>query len=396
MGAYFLLQCKRIARYLPGAFLAMVVLLGALLGALSLLADRAEQSQDNQKFQVALVGTAEDTFVQMGLAALKTFDPTQLSMEIVEMTEPAAREALKRGAIGAYIVIPDNFVDEAMQGRILPLKFVSTVGAANVVSVFKEEVTQVISTLLLESQRGVYGMQGAMKDHNIGGRGKQMDALAVEYVEYILARDQVYRLEELGISDAMGLDGYLLCSLCVLFLLLLCLPFAPGLVQKDLSLQRMLSARGVKAVPQVVCELGAFFAALAVMVLGVTCLAKGIFGADAFPFDFKTLLPVLAMVAAFSFFLYSLSQDLIGGILLQFFTVVAMGFVSGCMYPVYFFPVSVQKLAAWLPTAAARSQLSQAITHEPSNALPLLLGYTLVFGICGLIVRVRRVKEAKV
>lgn len=395
MGAYFLLQCKRIARYLPGAFLAMLVLLGGLLTAFSAVVQQDAQSADNQKFQVGLVGTAGDTMVQMGLAALKTFDSTQLSMEIVEMTEPEAHAALEKGAIGAYIVIPESFVDQAMQGRILPLKFVSTIGAANVVSVFKEEVTEVISVLLLESQRGVYGMQGAMKANGIGGRGKKMDALAFTYVEYVLARDRTYSLQELGISDFMGLEEYLLCGLAVLFLLLVCLPFAPLMIRKDLSLNRMLTARGQSALGQALCDLAAYFAGLLAMLLVLLVLSHA-FGQPFRSADLLSFLPVVGLVAAFSFLLYTLSDDLISGVLLQFFLSLALCFVSGCMYPVYFFPVQVQKLAAWLPTGAARSQLSQCLTGEETGALPILLGYILVFTLIGVALRVRRVKEARV
>ena len=396
MGTYFFLQCKRIARYLPGAFLAMLVLLGGLLTAFSVMVQRDAQSADNQKFQVGLIGTADDTFVQMGLTALKTFDSTQLSMEIVEMSEPEARDALEKGSIGAYIVIPENFVDEAMQGRILPLKFVSTIGAASVVSVFKEEVTEVISTLLLESQRGVYGMQGAMKDHDIGGRGKKIDALAFTYVEYVLARDRTYSLQELGITDFMGLEDYLLCGLTVLFLLLVCLPFAPVMIRKDLSLSRMLAARGQGAVRQALCDLCAYFAGLLILLLILMGLAAPIFGQQFPHVELLPALPVVGLVAAFSFMLYALSDDLISGVLLQFFLSLALCFVSGCMYPVHFFPVEVQKFAAWLPTGTARSQISQCLTGDESAALPLLLSHTLVFSLIGVAVRVRRVKEARV
>ena len=125
----------------------------------------------------------------------------------------------------------------------LPLKFVSTTGAAGMVSVFKSEVTKVISDLVLESQRGVYGMQGAMKDNGIGGRGKKMDALAFTYVEYVLARDRVYSLRQLGAAEDMGLESYLLCGLLVLFLMLGCLPFAPLMVRQDMALNRFLARR---------------------------------------------------------------------------------------------------------------------------------------------------------
>ncbi len=392
MGRYLILQCKRVARYLPGALLAMAVLMGGLLATFTLVMRQDALSNANQKFQVALVGTADDIMMQMGLTALKTFDSTQLSMEILEMEEAEAHAALEAGTVGAYIVIPENFVDEAMDGHILPLKFVSTTGAASVVSVFKDEVTKVISTLVLESQRGVYGMQGAMKANDIGGRGSKMNDLALTYVEYVLTRDHAYSLQELGISNDLGLEGYLLCGLGVLFLMLACLPFAPLMISRDMALGRMLAARGRSALGQCLCDLTVYCAG----VLAAVLVLAGIAGQFVKDLNLLPALPAVLMVAAFSFLLYTLSGDLIGGVLLQFFTALCLCFVSGCMYPVYFFPEGIQKLAAWLPTGAARAQLAACLTGKSPESLPLVLGYTLVFCIIAVALRLRRVKEASV
>lgn len=386
-------------RYLPGVLCVVLILLGGLLGAYSVMVQQQSRSSENQKIRVAMVGTAEDTFVQMGLAALKSFDSTQFAMELLEMEEDAAHRALQQGKIGAYIVIPENFVDEAMEGRILPLKFVSTTGAAGVVSVLKEEVTDVISVLLLESQRGVYGMQGAMKDNDLGGRGKKMDALSLNYVEYVLARDKAYSLRELGIADELGLEGYLLCGVAVLFLMLACLPFAPLMIRRDLSLSRMLAARGRGMCRQTLCDLGVYALGLMAVVFLLLGAAGGLLGDRMEQLDMTQLLirmvPVLVMVVSYSFMLYALSSDLIGGVLLQFFATLAMCFVSGCMYPVYFFPVGVQKLAAWLPAGIARSHLAGSITGASDpQALLMLLGYSGVFCLVGVLARLRCAKEA--
>lgn len=386
MGRYFILQCKRLGRYLPGALLAMALLLGGLLAAFSLMLQ--QETPADQKFQIALVGTADDRMMQMGLTALKAFDSSQLSIEILEMDEPSARTALEQGRIGAYIVIPEEFMEEAMDGHILPLKFVSTTGAAGMVSVFKSEVTAVISTLVLESQRGVYGMQDAMKDAGIGGRGKKMDALALRYVEYVLARDQVYSLRQLGAAKNMGLDRYLLCGLLVLFLMLSCLPFAPMMIRQDMALNRMLAARGRHTLGQYLCEFSAYCGGILTSVLVLGLFAK-------MHLKDLTLLPAVPavlMVASFSFLLYILSTNLISGVLLQFFAALSLCFVSGCMYPVYFFPESVQKIAPWLPTGAARAQMSACFGDEGS--LALVLGYTLLFCVLGAAIRVHRIKEA--
>ena len=106
------------------------------------------------------------------------------------------------------------------------------------------------------------------------------------------------------------------------------------------------------------------------------------------------VLPVLLLIAAFSFMLYSISRDLIGGVMLMFFVSVITCFISGCLYPVYFFPVQVQQLAQWLPTGIARMQLASCITgNAPVWTLPALLVYSGLFIALGAWARVRHIRE---
>ena len=391
MKRYCLLQCKRIARYLPGALLAMLVLFGGLMTVFS--AAMRQDTASDKKFQVAMVGTADDMMLQMGLTALKTFDSTQFAMEIVEMTEEEARAALEKGSISAYLVFPEGFMDEALGGHILPVKFVSTTGAAGVVSVFKEEVTKVISRLLLDSQRGVFGMQDAMGDLDVPYNGR-LDILAFTFVDYILARDNLYTLDEMGISNALGLEDYLLCGLFLLFLMLACLPFAPLMIRRDMALDRMLSARGCGVPAQTLCDLGIYMAGFCLLVAVLKIPAA--FLAPQLKLELIPMLPVIFTVCSLSFLLYTLCADLISGVLVQFFTTLALCFVSGCMYPIFFFPLSVQKLAEWLPTGAARSQLTACLTGDAYDRVWLLWVYGLVFTLAAVAVRLRRVKEARV
>lgn len=392
MGRYCYLQFKRLLRYLPGALCVVLVLLLGLSVALSVLVSNGQNAEENQKVRIAMVGTAEDSILQMGMTALRSFDSTQFSLELVELeSEAQARQQLKQGSLAAYILIPEGFMEEAMAGNIMPLKLVSTTGNSGMVTIFKEEVSRVISGVLLDSQKGVYGMQKAMRDNDIGGRGEKMTLLALRYAEYVLARDKVYRVDTLGIGDALSLGEYLACGLSVLLLHLCCLPFAPLMIRRDLSLARMLSARGRSAWLQALCDLGVYL--LGLTALTAVTLAV-VAGGDA-PVLLLQSLPVLVAVGCFSFMLYALSRDLIGGVLLQFFLSVAMCFVSGCLYPVYFFPVAVQRIAEYLPAGLARSQLAGFVTGEGGSGW-LLLAYGTVFCLVGIVARVRAVKEAKV
>jgi len=151
---------------------------------------------------------------------------------------------------------------------------------------------------------------------------------------------------------------------------------------------RMLAAKGRPAWVQAVQE-------LLVYGLGVLALAAIIGGMLGGWRMLGKLLGVAVPVTCLSFMLYALAGDLIGGVLLQFFVTAALCFVSGCMYPVYFFPVAVQKVAAWLPYGAARRFLATYFTGG-QDGLGLLLVYSAVFCAVGVLARTRAVKEARV
>lgn len=398
MGKYFQLQCKRLLRFLPGALAVTLILLGSLVFALQLFARQSVNQEKTQRFPLAICGETEHAFLQMGLSALTSFDSSRFALEVLEMEEQEAGRALSRGEISAYVVIPEGFMEAAFSGQILPIRFCTTAGAGGIVSLVKEELSRLVSVLLISSQKGVYGMWDAMNDNGLRDKaGGQMDRLALEYVDYIFARDRVYSLEELGIADELGLEGYLVCGLGVLLLLLICIPFAAKMIPGDPALGRLLCAKNKPAWVQAVCDFAAYAVTLLCLLLilaaGAWLLVPGVENGAAL---FGQSLPVVLFAASFSFLLYSLSRDLIGGLLLQFFVTVILCFVSGCLYPVSFFPVRVQQLAQWLPTGLARTQLAGFLTGKtPEWTLPALLGYCMVFAAIGVWARVRHIREVR-
>ena len=92
MKKYFRLQCKRLLRYLPGALLAAAILLVAFLIAFRMFTQTNANQEENQKFPIALCGETDDSFLQMGLSTLKSFDSSQYALEILEMEEAEAAE----------------------------------------------------------------------------------------------------------------------------------------------------------------------------------------------------------------------------------------------------------------------------------------------------------------
>lgn len=397
MGKYYQLQCKRLLRYLPGVLLATLILLGGLFMAYRMLVNKSDSDAKNQKVSIALCGETDHPFLQMGITAMTSFDSSQMALDVVEMEEADAVRELAAGRIAAYAVIPPGFIEAAFAGDILQIDFYSTNGATGLVSIVKEELSRVISNLLLESQKGVYAVWDGLIDNDLRGKASgQMDQMAITYVDYILVRDRLYTVEELGIGDALGMDGYILCGLGVLFLLLLCLPFAAQMIPGDPALGRLLCSKRKPAWKQAIFDFLAYGTTLLCLCIIVVLLAFIVMPGVLTVFMVFRMLPVLLFAAAFSFMIYSLSRDIIGGVMLQFFVSLILSFVSGCLYPVYFFPVRVQQLAQWLPTGLARTQLAGCITGStPTWTLPLLLSYCLVMTGIGVVARMQHIRGVR-
>lgn len=397
MGKYFQLQCKRLMRYLPGVLIATLILLAGILLAFQLLVGQNSNKAENKKVAIAVCGELDHPFLQMGLTAMTSFDSSQMALDVMELEEAEAKRALSTGEISAYAVIPEGFIEAAFAGEIMQIDFYFTNGATGLVSIVKEELSRMISTILLESQKGTFGVWDGLIDNDLRDRASgQMDAISLVYVDYILVRDRLYMVQELGIGDALGLEEYVLCGLGVLFMLLLCLPFATQMIPGDPALGRMLCSKKKSAWKQAICDFLAYAATLLCLFLIVAVPAKIYWSETLSVSMLFRMLPVLLFAAAFSFMIYSLSRDIIGGIMLQFFIPVLLCFVSGCLYPVHFFPMKVQQLAQWLPTGVARTQLAGCVTGSaPAWTLPLLLSYCLVMTGIGVGARVQHIRGVR-
>lgn len=406
MWKYFLLQLKRILKLLPYVGLAALVLFGGLLLVLNGIVESFSDDDANTRLPIAIVGQVEDSYFDMGIAALQSIDSSRYAIEVLEMEEDAARAALEKGDIAAYVVIPDGFVDAALNGKVMTIDYVTTVGARGLVSMFKDEITHVISDIVLSCQRGMYGIKGAYTALDIGGYGRHMNSLSVSYVELVLVRSRTYEVEELGIRDQLGLEGYLFSGICVVFFALSVLPFGQMLIRQDLSLNRILASRRCGVVTQTIFEFLAFFIGYVFVLLCAFALVT--FGLRIFDIDLQWLfgnvtiqrilylLPALLLVSSFAYMLYGLSTNLVGGMLMQFFVAAAMCFAGGCMYPVTFFPASLQSIAQYLPHSVARECVSGLLVGStPPGALVSILGYSVLFISVAVGVRGLRMTKAR-
>lgn len=357
---------------MPCVLAVTAVMAGCLFVLYQAILSDWNNDDSRTRLTVAAVGTETDTLLQVGFAALETMDSSRLSLELVKMDQQQAHDALVAGTISAYVVFPDGFMEQAMHGNITPLRFVSSSGSHDIFTLLRDELTKSIADILVASEQGAFGLGKALRDLGYSEiASQQMDAISVAYASLLLNREQIYIVQELGAADSMDMTHYMAGGILTLLLFLMALPFAYVLIRDDLSVNRQLSCCGVGSIKQSICEFLALF-----LFLGLLYLAFGFLLTSNLGDAFVSVIPVAFSVAAIGYLLYSLCKELISGTLLYLIAAICICFLSGCMYPIHFFPTSIQRVGEYLPAFAVRRQLSGLLTGADTGDAQLQLVFT--------------------
>ncbi len=408
MKKYLFLQFKRVLRFLPFVLIVTLVLMIGLSAALVGVIDIFSNKEEKQPVNIAVSGDTDNEYLKWGMSALQNLDETRFYINLLNMEEDDAKDALQKGDITAYVVFPEDFVQNALQGDVEAVRFVTTDGINDIITLLQNELTQIITRIMIYSEKGVYGLSDAIYENteNIN-RWTYATMLSIEYVDLIIHRSDVYKVQELGFSAGLDLQNYFICGITLLLVCLMGLPYAILFVQKDNSLRKLMLSRGHSNFSQLLCEYTAHLAAMLLLtafvlaVLGsASGLLKNTIGEIIKP-DFiisfaKVLLPVLIMLSAFNILIFELSDNMVSTVLLHFFSTLGLCYVAGCIYPIFTFPVVIQKLSVFLPTGVAREHLASSFTG--ADNFPTLLGiivYTLVFFFGALAVRAKKITRER-
>lgn len=374
---YLGMQLKRSGKLIPFVLCITFLVLACVYLLGGMIADMDENGEHRQKMRIGVVGEMDDPYINLAVSALQNLDSSRFSISFERMEEADARTLLKTGQINAYIIMPEGFVEAAMYGENEPITYVTTDGAVGIGSIVMNEVAGAVSEMVLESQNAVFGMRRYIREEGVDADMQQLtDRLCERYLIKILKRTDMYELETVGLSGGVSFIGYYVCGIAVLFLLLWGMSCSPLFVNRDLSLCRVLAAKGQKIWKQVLAEYLAYFLLMLASLLCVALVAvaaleftgyslpewEGDAVSSAAEF-FVSLLPVIAMVSAMQFLLYEAVSGPVNSILLQFLSAAGMGYISGCFYPINFFPESMRRLGSVLPSGVGREYLIKGLTE---------------------------------
>lgn len=407
-GGYFLAQLKRIQKVFPFIF-AMTLLLTGCLTLLAFSIQKADASSEKkQKVKIGLAGDTADSYLGFGILALQKLDVSRFAIDFLIMDEEEAKEKLAAGELSAYVVIPEGFVDALDRGEDVQITYETANDNAGVASVLMNELVSVLSDVVKESQKAIFGTWRILPEQDAEtDYGAATDRLYLRFVEMFLNRTVFYRVILLGVSDNLSLKSYYFVGIMVLFMLLWGITCSSLFVKRDVSLARLLKARGQGIAGQVAAEYLAYFVLMAanmfLMILPVEA-AFYLTGLQIPEWEgapvrgiilfLVKMLPAAAVLSGFQFFLYELISDMISGILLQFLAGISLAYLSGCIFPVSFFPESIQRLVYLLPSGAVIRYGTKCMQGSfPAAESGIMLFYLLVFLGLAVTVRERRIKE---
>lgn len=403
---YFKLQLKSIFKVFPTILLITAVTLFCIGLAGVLAVGKNSDSQGKQKVKIGIVGNLENTYLDIGLYALQNLDSSRFYFEFTQFEEEEAIKKLNNHEISGYLNIPDGFVRSVSRGENLPCEYVTLNSPDNFGTIIAEEVTETVSDILTASQVGMYSMQDVAHKYNKKDLGKNINNLTTNYANFILNRKTTYTLITTGAADTLSLGGYYVCGMMMLFILLWGISCNRVFSSKKLAFSRMLKISGMKTKNQIMCEYGAYLT-VSVMVLLIFAMITGIAvqfvkvpiseltGISVFECLLFVVasLPVIIMITMMQTAFYELIPNKIGAILMQFILAVGLGYISGCFYPNYFFPESVQTLAAYLPVGAGFSFLRKVMAGNLTAAdIIIVLLYALLFAFLTVRMRERRME----
>lgn len=405
---YFKLQQKRAFKLYPSILIITLVIITSIALFGVALLNSYKNSDTNVAIRTGVVGDVKDSYLGIGVEAIKNIDSSRFYVDLVNMTETEAKTALKNGEISGYVFIPENFVNDAVSGKDVKVKYITSDDPGAVNKMIEQEVVSAISSIVEESQKNIYAAIDVGKSYNEKGIYKKINKLNLSCISLILNREQIHNLTLLGIKDELTYGGYYLCAVIVFFLSVWGISCNRLITENNYELFRIANLRGIGCCTQTLAKVLSFLN-VTYLTLGILSLA---FGALAQNFDFGVpelygadvvtslifvikLFPTVLMFVLMHIVLCEFLTG-VGGIVCQFLIAIGLGFVSGVFYPVAFFPRGVQRLTAVLPLGAAFSYTRKLLSHTMDTGdLMLVLAYCILFFVIACIVRKYKISGDK-
>jgi len=391
---YTYLRLKAVLRTFP-AMLIMTALL--ILSTGSMLFIQASAMQDtaagdeDARVGIGLVGIDSSPYLKMGIQMLMNTDSSKNAVNFITYDSTGEAEGdLRDGTLSALIVIPDGVMDALLAGESAKMTLILPGSGAGLGPLLIRELSDAISRIIGQMETSSNALMLLYENNGVTDvddiNAAQTDLLYTS-VEKFFKRRGLFKVQYTSTDNSLSVESYYLCSMLLLFFLLMGVMCAGHYIRNNNALGRLLRERRLGAAAQTAAEyislLGlllltwAIFSvpmglALSRMQIKFVEVERGLttFFQNFMLFSLKCV-PVIVLAAAIDLLIYELSDSLISGIMMHFLTMVLLSLLSGVFFPVTSMPAVVRRISKFIPTAYALDYM-QALLHRNGHPLSWL------------------------
>lgn len=388
---YLELELKRALKQLPHIYAGAIALF-FLMGAIALLSSRTLYGDAvTGRIAVGVILPGQDVLAEKVIGMVSSLGSVKSLCDFEYVDEEEGLERLNRGELYAVMQIPEEFVQDIMDGTNTPVQILLPADAGLEGRIFRE-LTDAGARTLSASQAGIYAGGELCRLYGLNSSIGRLEAdLNKIYLGYSLPRNDYFRHRtERATNDVDTIQFYGI-SACVLFLILCAIPVSGYLLPRRPVFIRKLALAGIGRPLQVsarVLGLSLLLIAVALPVAAI-CIGKGWIAGGLMPA--AVLVLVCLAAASLVSLCYQAAGTLMGGIILLFLAGVGQHFLAGGFLPLVFLPETVRKLAPFLPSTILMDGLQMTVTADWNFAGFGKLGLLALIGlILGMALEVDR------
>ena len=355
------LNIKRAFRALPQLIFgatALIFLVSAvafcgnkfLYGAMSEIAS-------SQKYPVAII-MEDDSYLATKVSdTLLDMKEVNTHLDIQFTTKDEAITKLENGEILAAVHIPKDTANNIINGTNTPMNIIFPEDSGFEAIIIKE-LSECVTTMLSSAQAGIYSIYDFYDDMNandeIDGALLRMN---LKYIQIAATGNNMFEKTVVTATGSIPIMTYYFCGALVLFSLL----FGINCYNCRLNLSVYNSKRlSLSNTPVIYQGLSSFIAiALSQLTTIAIVSIPAVFIIQMFNLHLDGAaivgliftIPVFILISsAFVYFISSITDHIIGQIMITFFATIGMCFISGCFIPTIMLPDILQTISKFLPT----------------------------------------------
>lgn len=346
----------------------------------------------SQKYPVAIIMEDDSYLAEKVTDTLLDMKEVSEHLDIHFTTKKDAISMLEKGEILAAIHIPKDTADNIVNGTNTPMNIIFPENSGFEAIIIKE-LSECVTTMLSSAQAGIYSIYdfyGDMHaDDEIDGALLRMN---LKYIQIASTGNKMFEKTVVTATGSIPIMTYYICGALVLFSLL----FGINCYNCRLSLSSYSSKRlSLSKTPVLFQGLSSFIAiALGQLATIAIVSVPAVFILKMFNLHLDGTaivgliftIPVFILISsAFVYLISSLTDHIIGQIMITFFVTIGMCFISGCFIPTIMLPDILQSISKLLPTHYMINFSSSFLSGSfDTPSLIICICYIILIFIAGL------------